>query len=67
MVLIEYPRRGLYAVGFITGEGLGEVQEKTAAYVYCVFIPTTPNPTSGVLLLVPEEEITFWRWAWKKA
>jgi len=59
VVLIEYPRRGLYSIGFVTGEGLGEVQTKTAAYVYCIFIPTTPNPTSGVFLFVPEEEITY--------
>lgn len=59
VALLEYPRRGVYSIGFVTSEGLGEVQEKTAANVTCIFIPTTPNPTSGVLLLVPEEEITF--------
>ncbi len=59
VALVEYPRRGLYAIGFVTGERVGEVQEKTAHQVFSVFIPTTPNPTSGVLLLVPREELTF--------
>ncbi len=59
VALVEYPRRGIYAIGFVTGEGTGEVQEKTAAQVSSIFIPTTPNPTSGMLLLVPQTEITY--------
>lgn len=58
VVLIEYPRKGTYAVGFLTGECKGEVQSKTAARLMNVFIPTTPNPTSGYLILVPDNEIT---------
>ncbi|MDR2200835.1 MAG: DUF502 domain-containing protein [Puniceicoccales bacterium] len=58
-VLIEYPRKGLYAIGFLTSESEGEVQEKTAESVVNVFLPTTPNPTSGFLLLVPRNDIIF--------
>jgi uncharacterized membrane protein len=59
-VLIEYPRKGMWTLGFITGTTKGEVQEKTAAVgqeVINVFVPTTPNPTSGFLLFVPEQDI----------
>ena len=59
-VLIEYPRKGMWTLGFITGTTKGEVQEKTAAAdqeVINVFVPTTPNPTSGFLLFVPEQDI----------
>ncbi len=59
VALVEYPRPGIYAIGFVTGEGTGEVQEKTVAKVSSIFIPTTPNPTSGMLLLVPQAEITY--------
>jgi len=58
VVLLEYPRKGLYSIGFITAIAGGEVQEKTKEEVVNVFIPTTPNPTSGVFLLVPKTEIT---------
>ena len=57
VVLIEYPRRGCWAVGFITGETLGEVQRLTAETVYNVFIPATPNPTTGFLLFVPRHDV----------
>ena len=59
-VLIEYPRKGMWTLGFITGTTKGEVQEKTAAVdqeVINVFVPTTPNPTSGFLLFVPAQDI----------
>ena len=56
-VLIEYPRKGIWTLGFITGRTRGEVQEKTAEEVINVFVPTTPNPTSGFLLFVPERDI----------
>lgn len=59
VVLVEYPRKETYAVGFITGECRGEVQQKTAAKLINVFIPTTPNPTSGMLILVPDNEIIY--------
>ncbi len=59
VVLVEYPRQGLYAVGFITGEVLGEVQAKTSERLISVFLPTTPNPTSGMLILVPDHALTY--------
>lgn len=57
VVLVEFPRKGIYAIGFVTSEGKGEVQDKTIEKVINVFVPTTPNPTSGFLLLVPEGEM----------
>lgn len=59
VVLIEYPRRGIYQLGFLTCKGVGEVQKKTAREVVNVFIPTTPNPTSGMLILIPKDDITY--------
>lgn len=55
--LIEYPRKGLWTICFITGEAQGEVQARTADPVISVYVPTTPNPTSGFLLFVPRAEI----------
>ncbi|MGD1876176.1 MAG: DUF502 domain-containing protein [Kiloniellaceae bacterium] len=57
VVLIEYPRPGCWAVGFITGQTVGEVQRLTAATVYNVFVPATPNPTTGFLLFVPQDDV----------
>ena len=57
VVLLEYPRKGLWALAFLTGETQGEVQEITDQQMVNVFLPTTPNPTSGFLLFVPEEEV----------
>jgi uncharacterized membrane protein len=57
VVLIEYPRKGIYSLGFLTTEGSGEVQRKTDEQVVCVFVPTTPNPTSGMLIFVPKDQI----------
>ena len=57
VILVEYPRLGLYTLGFITREGFGEVQEKTEEHVVNVFIPTTPNPTSGYLIMVPKDRV----------
>lgn len=57
VVLIEYPRRGIYALGFVTGVARGEVQQMTEQRVLNVFLPTTPNPTSGFYLLVPDTDI----------
>lgn len=51
VVLLEWPRKGLYVLGFVTSEGKGEVQDKTLEEVINVFVPTTPNPTSGYLIL----------------
>lgn len=57
VVLIEYPRRGIYALGFVTGVASGEVQYLTKERVLNVFLPTTPNPTSGFYLLIPEKDL----------
>jgi uncharacterized membrane protein len=58
VVLVQFPRDGMYSVGFITGDQHAEVQEKTREKVVSVFVPTTPNPTTGFLILVPEEKLT---------
>jgi len=59
VLLIEYPRKGVWSLAFMTSDQLGEVQEKTEADVISVFIPTTPNPTSGFVLMVPEHEVIY--------
>jgi len=58
VVMVEYPREGIYSVGFITSEEEDEVQKKIGEKCVCVFIPTTPIPTSGFLILVPEGKVT---------
>jgi uncharacterized membrane protein len=57
VVLIEYPRSGLWTVAFLTGEGQGEAQLKTGHDVINVYVPTTPNPTSGFFLMVPRKDV----------
>ncbi len=57
VLLIEYPRKGLYSLCFQTSIYLGEVQARTGEEVICVFVPTTPNPTSGLILMVPKAEV----------
>ena len=57
VALVEFPRAGLYSVGFVTSEAGGEVQDRTKERVVCVFVPTTPNPTSGFLVFVPQEKL----------
>ncbi|HEX3628624.1 MAG TPA: DUF502 domain-containing protein [Verrucomicrobiae bacterium] len=57
VVLVEYPREGIYSVGFITSEQADEVSDKTNKKCVCVFIPTTPIPTGGFLIIVPEEKV----------
>lgn len=57
VMLIEYPRKGLYSICFQTSSDLGEVQERTGEPLVCVFVPTTPNPTSGVMILVPKTDV----------
>jgi len=59
VVLFEYPRRGSWAIGFITGQTQGEVQNLTTDDVVNVFLPTTPNPTSGYLLFIPKKELVI--------
>ncbi|MDB6109663.1 MAG: hypothetical protein JWR69_1413 [Pedosphaera sp.] len=58
VVMVEFPRAGMYSIGFLTSEAHDEVQSKAGEKLMCVFIPTTPNPTSGFLVLVPEAEVT---------
>ena len=57
VVLIEYPRKGIYTLAFVTGISRGEVQDKTQGNVINLFVPTTPNPTSGFYLMVPEVDV----------
>lgn len=59
VVLIEYPRKGSWAVGFATQENTGEIASKTNKDLINVFVPTTPNPTSGFLLMFPKDEIIY--------
>lgn len=57
VVLVEYPRKGLFAIGLTTAVGVKEIQDKTTDTMINVFIHTSPNPTSGFLLMVPEREV----------
>jgi uncharacterized membrane protein len=57
VVMIEYPRKGIYAIGFLTNQAKGEVQSLTGENLVNVFVPTTPNPTSGFLLMLPKKEV----------
>jgi uncharacterized membrane protein len=57
VLLIEYPRKGLFSLCFQTSTSLGEIQARTGEEVICVFVPTTPNPTSGVMILVPRKDV----------
>ena len=59
VVLIEYPRKGIWAVGFATKDNEGEISKKTDSELVNVFVPTTPNPTSGFLLMVPKNDIKY--------
>tara|TARA_B100001996_G_C18586045_1_gene564217 strand:+ start:73 stop:696 length:624 start_codon:yes stop_codon:yes gene_type:complete len=59
VVLIEYPRKGIWAVGFATKDNEGEISKKTNSQLVNVFVPTTPNPTSGFLLMIPKNEVKY--------
>jgi len=59
VVLVEYPRKGSWAVGFATKENKGEISNKSKQNLVNVFVPTTPNPTSGFLLMFPKEEVIY--------
>jgi uncharacterized membrane protein len=59
VLLIEYPRRGVYSLAFQTSSELGEVQGRTGEEVICCFVPTTPNPTSGFVLVVPKKDVVI--------
>jgi uncharacterized membrane protein len=57
VLLIEYPRKGVYSLAFQTATSLGEVQERTGGDVICCFVPTTPNPTSGYIIAIARDEV----------
>ena len=57
VVMIQYPRTGVWSIGFITADDVGELTDKTGVRHACVYIPTTPNPTSGFIVMVPATEV----------
>lgn len=57
VLLIQYPRKGVYSLAFQTSSDLGEVQNRTGEDVICTFVPTTPNPTSGFIIILPREDV----------
>jgi uncharacterized membrane protein len=57
VLLVEYPRKGIYTLTFQTATSLGEVQGRTGEDVVCCFVPTTPNPTSGFIIIVPKRDV----------
>tara|TARA_B110001452_G_scaffold44853_1_gene34272 strand:+ start:1005 stop:1616 length:612 start_codon:yes stop_codon:yes gene_type:complete len=59
VVLIEYPRKEVWAIGFATKENTGEIKSKTNKNLVSVFVPTTPNPTSGFLLMIPKDDLIY--------
>lgn len=59
VVMVEFPRAGIYAIGFLTSTAGGEIQGRTHEEVLNVFVPTTPNPTSGYLCMIPRNQVTF--------
>ena len=67
VVLVEYPRKGVWAVGFATKENTGEMAEKTNKELINVFVPTTPNPTSGFLLMFPIEDVIYLNMTFEEA
>ena len=67
VVLVEYPRKGVWAVGFATKENTGEIKKKTNVELINVFVPTTPNPTSGFLLMFPKNEIIYLEMSFEEA
>ena len=67
VVLVEYPRKGSWAVGFATKENTGEIKSKTKQNLVNVFVPTTPNPTSGFLLMIPKEDLIYLDMAFEEA
>ena len=67
VVLIEYPRKGVWAVGFATKENTGEMASKTNKRLINIFVPTTPNPTSGFLLMFPVEDVIYLNMTFEEA
>ena len=58
-VVLEYPRKGTYVIGFVTGAAKGEIKDRIKKEIVNVFVPTTPNPTSGFLLLCPKDDLIY--------
>ena len=67
VVLVEYPRKGSWAVGFATKDNRGEISKKTKSKLVNVFVPTTPNPTSGFLLMFPKDEVIYLNMTFEEA
>tara|TARA_B110001454_G_scaffold209003_1_gene222063 strand:- start:819 stop:1436 length:618 start_codon:yes stop_codon:yes gene_type:complete len=67
VVLVQYPRKGTWAVGFSTKENYGEIKKKTKRELLNVFVPTTPNPTSGFLLMFPKKEVIYLNMSFEEA
>jgi len=67
VVILEYPRKGIWVVGFATKENTGEISEKTNEELVNIFVPTTPNPTSGFLLMVPKKDIKYLNMSFEEA
>ena len=57
VVMIEYPRVGMWSVGFVTADDVSEVSQRTGVQHACIYVPTTPNPTSGFIMMVPKSEV----------
>ena len=67
VVLVQYPSKGIWAVGFATKENKGEMAKKTGKNLINVFVPTTPNPTSGFLLMFPVEDVIYLNMSFEEA
>ena len=67
VVLVQYPRKDVWAVGFATKENTGEITNKTGRKLINVFVPTTPNPTSGFLLMFPKEDVIYLNMTFEEA
>jgi uncharacterized membrane protein len=67
VVLLEYPRKGIWVVGFATNENHGLIKEKIKEELINVFVPTTPNPTSGFLLMLPKKDLIYLRVSFEQA
>ena len=67
VVLVEYPKKGSWAVGFATKENEGEISKKVKRKMINVFVPTTPNPTSGFLLMYPKDEVIYLEMSFEEA
>ena len=55
--MVEYPRTGMWSIGFITADDIAEISAKTGETQVCVYVPTTPNPTSGLIVMVPRSQV----------